>query len=541
MSVYIDYFGLREEPFSLAPDPRFLYGSEQHREALAHLLYGVRDGGGFVLLTGEIGTGKTTVFRCFLEDVPGDVRLALLLHPRLSSRELLASVCSEFGIPVREGGGTGELVDGMNRFLIDAGSAGQRAVIVIDEAQNLSPDALEELRLLTNLETNRRKLLQIVLIGQPELREMLAGPAMAQVSQRVVARYHLGPLEKGEMASYVRHRLATAGTKAELFSPSTYPLLFRLSRGIPRLINLICDRALLGAFAGGAGRVTPSLLRGAADEVLGSQRTIPGLKAQAVTAAVLAAAAIFSIGGWYGGRDTGKALESPRETVEAAVKEPAGPRERPVVRDVPPEPERTYGLEWLLEEAGTGTRSDGETLLFRLWADGKDGPEGDLCAYAAAAGLQCLEGTGSLQTLQQLDRPALLRIPTGKGGEIYAVLARSGEGSSRILFKGGEGEVGLKWFGAYTLLWKPPPGYGGELVPGRRSGAVPWLREGLTKAGFAVTGNGNTLYDSEVAEQVRVFQSSRGIEADGIAGPVTLIHLNSVLAAEGPRLLGGGS
>jgi general secretion pathway protein A len=257
VTVYIEHFGLREEPFSLAPDPRFLYASEQHREALAHLLYGVRDGGGFVLLTGEIGTGKTTVFRCFLEDVPPEVRLALLLHPRLSSRELLAAVCSEFGIAAREEDGTGRLIEGINRFLIELGASGGRAVIVIDEAQNLSPDILEELRLLTNLETNTRKLLQIVLIGQPELREMLEQPALAQVSQRIVARCHLVPLARREVAPYVRHRLGIAGTEERVFSPAVFSLLFVLTGGVPRLINLVCDRALLGAFAAGVHGLTP--------------------------------------------------------------------------------------------------------------------------------------------------------------------------------------------------------------------------------------------------------------------------------------------
>ena len=251
--MYSQFFGLQREPFSIAPDPRYLFMSERHREALAHLLYGVRGGGGFVLLTGEIGAGKTTVCRCFLEQIPKRCNVAYIFNPKQTVTELLRSVCDEFRIPRRpEGATVKDYVDALNEFLLQTHAVGQNNVLIIDEAQNLSADVLEQLRLLTNLETNERKLLQIVLIGQPELRTMLARPELEQLAQRVIARFHLEALSLKETAQYIRHRLAVAGLSRPLpFEREALRRVHQLSRGVPRRINLLCDRALLGAFAEG--------------------------------------------------------------------------------------------------------------------------------------------------------------------------------------------------------------------------------------------------------------------------------------------------
>ncbi|HRD98244.1 MAG TPA: AAA family ATPase, partial [Rubrivivax sp.] len=232
--MYAPFFGLSREPFSIAPDPRFLFMSERHREALAHLLYGVGGGGGFVLLTGEIGAGKTTVGRCFLEQLPSRCAVAYIFNPKLSVAELLQTVCGEFGIAIEPGETSIKAhVDALNRFLLAAHAQGRQALLVIDEAQSLSAEVLEQLRLLTNLETAERKLLQIILIGQPELRDMLAQPGLEQLAQRVIARYHLGPLSREESAQYVAHRLAVAGPDgragaAALFDPAALAALHRL-------------------------------------------------------------------------------------------------------------------------------------------------------------------------------------------------------------------------------------------------------------------------------------------------------------------------
>ena len=295
--MYARFFGLKREPFSIAPDPRFLFMSERHREALAHLLYGVDGGGGFVLLTGEVGAGKTTVCRCFLEQIPKRCNVAYIFNPKLTVTELLQSVCDEFGIPYpHEGPGTATVKDyvgPLNQFLLKTHAVGQNNVLIIDEAQNLSADVLEQLRLLTNLETNERKLLQIILIGQPELRDMLALPELEQLAQRVVARFHLQALTAAETSQYIRHRLAVAGLKGPRpFERDAVQRIHALARGVPRRINLLCDRALLGAYSTGKARVDRKVVDKAAAEVFGKAAPTGRLLADPKRVALVASAGL---------------------------------------------------------------------------------------------------------------------------------------------------------------------------------------------------------------------------------------------------------
>ncbi|MFN3238231.1 MAG: AAA family ATPase [Pseudomonadales bacterium] len=243
--------------------------SPRHREALAHLLYGIQSDGGFILLTGEVGTGKTTVCRCLLEQIPEDVDTAYILNPKQTAQELLATACDEFKIDYPEDASIKVLVDLLNAFLLEAHQQGRKTVLIIDEAQNLSVDVLEQLRLLTNLETNQRKLLQIILLGQPELLTLLARQELRQLSQRVTARFHLDALNRDEVADYIQHRLDTAGAKGSLFPASTVKRIFQISGGIPRLINLVCDRALLGTYVQNKLQVDVPTVNNAAKEILG--------------------------------------------------------------------------------------------------------------------------------------------------------------------------------------------------------------------------------------------------------------------------------
>lgn len=294
--MYKEYFGLKEFPFSISPDPRYLYMSEGHKEALAHLIYGVNNYGGFVLLTGEVGTGKTTVCRCLLEQMPEDVDVAFILNPKLTVEELLASICDELNIRYPEANKSNKVfIDMINGYLLDAHAKGRRTVLIIEEAQNLGFEVLEQLRLLTNLETNQLKLLQIIIIGQPELLKRLSQPELRQLSQRITARYHLGPLPKRETASYVAHRLEVSGGDSRLIPASVIGKLHRSSSGVPRLINIICDRALLGTYVQGYERVSASILNRAAREVSGEpdvsrRRRIAAAFAAVLFAAVFAAA-----------------------------------------------------------------------------------------------------------------------------------------------------------------------------------------------------------------------------------------------------------
>ena len=269
--MYTNYFGLKEKPFSIAPDPRYLYMSELHREALAHLLYGISSDGCFILLTGDVGTGKTTVCRCLLAQLPENTEIALIVNPRLTVLELLETICDELEIPMDEGDtSTKAYIDRLNVYLLEAHAKGKKIALLIDEAQNLSLDLLEQLRLLTNLETDQKKLLKIVLLGQTELRQVLDQPGAAQISQRVTSRYHLLPLDQENSFAYIHHRLAVAGEREKIFSKAALSRIYELSQGIPRLINVLCDRSLLGTYVEEKYLVSAKIVEKAAQEVLGN-------------------------------------------------------------------------------------------------------------------------------------------------------------------------------------------------------------------------------------------------------------------------------
>ncbi|HKE95903.1 MAG TPA: AAA family ATPase, partial [Povalibacter sp.] len=297
--MYTSFFGLSEKPFAITPDPRYLFMSERHAEALAHLLYGITEAGGFIQLTGEVGTGKTTVVRSLLERMPGHADVAVILNPQLSPLQFVVTICEELGIFLRDDDTTNlkDLIDTLNKRLLDTHAKGRRVVVIVDEAQNLSPETLEQVRLLTNLETPSQKLLQIILIGQPELRDVLDRVELRQLAQRITGRYHLNPLSKAETAAYVGHRLQVAGANGEIFTAPALREVHRLSGGVPRIINVICDRALLGAFTQESHRVGPALVRAAAGEVYGRSFSPPWMKLVAAGSTV-AALAVLASGIW---------------------------------------------------------------------------------------------------------------------------------------------------------------------------------------------------------------------------------------------------
>lgn len=269
--MYLDFFGLNEKPFSIAPDPRYLYMTEQHREALAHLLFGIGDEGGFVLLTGDIGTGKTTVCRCLLNQLPENVEVAYIVNPRVSASELLESICDELAIDCTGKTTVKSLVDSLNAFLLEAHAAGRNTILIIDEAQNLADEVLEQLRLLTNLETSEKKLLQLILLGQPELNDKLAQFNLRQLAQRITARFHLRSLSYDDTESYIYHRLHVAGFRGDLFSRSALKQIHQRSKGVPRLVNVICDRSMLAAYATEQIKIEYPLVLKACDEVMGEK------------------------------------------------------------------------------------------------------------------------------------------------------------------------------------------------------------------------------------------------------------------------------
>jgi general secretion pathway protein A len=553
--MYERHFGLQREPFSIAPDPRLLYMSERHREALAHLLYGVGGGGGFVVLTGEVGTGKTTVCRAFLEQVPPRCRVAYIFNPALDVIELLRTVCAEFRIPVAAADGSAhptrkDHVDALNEYLLRTHAAGFNNVLVIDEAQALSAAVLEQLRLLTNLETNERKLLQIVLIGQPELRALLARPEMEQLAQRVIARYHLAPLDAAETVRYVAHRLAAAGRDGPLpFDRGALARLVHHSRGVPRRINLLADRALLGAYALGRAQVDRGIVDRAAAEVFGAP---PGASstasrwarrgAGAVAVAVVAGVAAVWLAGGSGGASRGLQASAP-VTAEPAAALPAAasavtavtapPADASVAPSTSPAPAvDAIGALRARLAAAPQDEATAWAQLARRWGivAVDDGP----CAGAADATLHCHRGRdGTPALLRELGRPAIVVLRDERGPPSHAVLVALDEREALLRLGDDAFRVPVPvlaglWTGAYATLWRAPGGYRGQALNPADPPTARWLAQQLDRVGPAD--------GLPVRERLRRFQAAHGLPPDGLAGPLTLMQLNRAAGVDEPRL-----
>src|SRR5512135_167538 len=456
--MYTSFFGLQEKPFAITPDPRYLYLSERHAEALAHLLYGINEAGGFIQLTGEVGTGKTTVIRSLLEQLPGHADVALILNPRVTPAEFLLTICEELHIPVPESGrgSTKTLMDLIGRQLLDTHARGRRVVLIVDEAQNLSAATLEQVRLLTNLETATTKLLQIILIGQEELRALLEQPELRQLAQRITGRYHLSPLSADETAGYVKHRMRVAGATAEAFTPGALREIYRLSGGIPRVINVVCDRALLGAFTLEEHRVGPGFVRQAASEVYGRPVPAPWLR-WGTAAAAVAALGLVGFGAWSvlaSRKDAGVAtVATTQSTAPAAT--PAAADAAPAVAPAPPPPALD---ELLVAHANDTTTEAALARLFARWDIAYQANAGRGCDQASKQGLECLFQKGSWAQLRTLNRPAILTLTDDVGGTHQVLLVGLDDERATIELGGTTHQVPIAaisryWFGDFLLLW----------------------------------------------------------------------------------------
>jgi general secretion pathway protein A len=506
--VYAAHFGLTERPFSLAPDPRYLFLSEGHREALAHLVYGLQ-GGGFVQLTGEVGTGKTTVCRALLDQLPVDVDVAMIFTPRLTAVELLSAVCDELHVPYPAGTTSLKvLVDSLSRALLDVHAHGRRTVVIIDEAQNLSMEVLEELRLLTNIETTRDKLLQVILIGQPELADLMERPALRQLAQRITARYHLRPFTFRETRAYVGHRLQIAGQRQMIFSALALRVIHRRSGGVARLINNICDRALLGAFGRTKRRVTAGTAGQAALEVSGSTGIRRWL--QPAAAAVLVAAIVMTAGAlgtsrleyvasWWAQRLLPSGVAPSNAAIAVA----------PVATVVaPPRPSPTRLLDVTTADPDAALAN-----LFTRWGvEFQPQPGEGACEIARRAGLRCLVRSGTWNLIRRLDVPAVLTLTTPTGERHYATVTALG--ADTVTLDGAPRPVTLPlneverfWDGAFVALWRTPDLAATEL-----------------KAG------------DDQRRRVVAFQRANGLKADGVLGEETLLRLATTVAGARPSL-----
>jgi general secretion pathway protein A len=533
--MYTQFFKLKQSPFSIAPDPRYLYMSERHREALAHLLYGVGSGGGFVLLTGEIGAGKTTVCRCFMEQIPENCQLGYIFNPKLTVEELLLSMCDEFRITLPpQGAGAVSVkgyVDAINRHLLESHAQGRNNVLIIDEAQNLSAEVLEQLRLLTNLETSERKLLQIILIGQPELRTMLARPELEQLAQRVIARYHLGSLSVDETASYIAHRLAVAGASGMApFPRGLMQQLHQLTKGVPRRINLLCDRALLGAYVENAQQVTRTILRKAADEVFAAEPGAEKVKKlwPYIAAGVLAGAALTGAAAWH-------LMPHPAVGEQAARAAPArAAASAPASQAALAAPSATP-----VAPVGAATSEMALRQLAALW--GQTVPEGEFCPAAAKLNLRCLHAKGGLDDLRRLDRPAVLKLNDDPIAPRFALLTAMDSQRATLSIGGKSEQVNLdtlanRFDGSFITLWRTPRGWRDEVSAGDHGPDVDWLAKRLAALRGQKKPQDDQPLDGATQHLLREFQISQNLKADGVAGPKTFIRLSQLAGVSEPRL-----
>ncbi|RMF17530.1 MAG: AAA family ATPase [Gammaproteobacteria bacterium] len=557
--MYESFFGLKELPFSIAPDPRYLYMSERHREALAHLLYGTGRDGGFVLLTGEVGTGKTTVCRRFLQKLPENTDVAFIVHPRLTARELLATICDELAIKVRPHASVKALIDAINAHLLEANARGRHVVLIIDEAQNLSTDVLEQLRLLTNLETDRRKLLQIILLGQPELQDMLARPELRQLAQRITARYHLDALSLAEVDAYITYRLGVAGCRRPVFSRGAVRRVYRHTRGIPRLINLLCDRALLGAYGEESPEVTPAIVNKAARELGLADMAIrldswkKNWFVRGVAGGLLAGLLMWLlVFGWVerepaieqitdagpvpqsGVSDTGMVLTKAPDALQSAVSAGGAVPEHPYQHADGHSLDAVQWQNQLIRARGDARQAYIDVL--RLW--GLSAPpenEAYLCRWLQTQGMECLHHRGNWRVLLRLDRPAILPLLAPSGEERHvALLAVKGD-QATISLDGKQLTLPASlleehWDGRFTVVWRVPPFRSAVIRPGEIRDEQAWLSDRLQKAGYALQGQ-------SMQRVIRQFQADSGLKADGIAGAQTLIRLNTLTDPAVPTLV----
>jgi general secretion pathway protein A len=522
---YCDFFALECVPFSIAPDPGFLYPSLPHREALAHLGYGLEREGGFILLTGEVGTGKTTLTRLLLQQLPAGIDVAYILNTQLEVPELLASICGELRVPLPAQPGLKACVDALNEALLSRHAEGRRVLLVIEEAQALGAGVLEFLRLLTNLETNTAKLLHILLVGQPELLELIRSHALRQLDQRIVARYHLRPLQPAETRQYVDYRLKRAGARQALFSAHALATLHRSSGGVPRLINLVAERCLVGAFAAGQHRISAALVRTAAREVLGREPARLPLhwRTAALAAALVAALGLAVRWHWPAPAIAGPQAAAAPTTLASANPEP--------VTTMPPSPD-------------TGGGVNAATAMLHLWQiPGQAANSTEMCLRAEAAAMRCLRlQDRDLDTLRRLDRPVLIELQDGPDLRRSVMLAaldsttaitRDSSGEHRLQLA----ELDTRWDGELLLLWREPPGFSGALTEGERNRALlDWTQDALDAwqpGRSRVIDDG--VYATVLGAEVRAFQSAHGLRADGVIGLDTSLVL-ARYADDVPRL-----
>jgi general secretion pathway protein A len=544
--MYLDFYDIREKPFNLTPDPRFVFLSKHHKETFAHLLYGINNRVGFIALTGEVGSGKTTVLRALLSQLDADHhRTALIFNPCLSPTELLQNINREFGI-LADTSNNSSLLEALNQFLLQQNAADRTVVLVIDEAQNLEAPVLEQIRLISNLETDREKLIQIVLSGQPELAEILARNEMRQLSQRITVRYHLRPMDFQDTGHYINHRLEVAGGRGEIiFSRRALKRIYRYSRGLPRLINVASDRALLAGYTRDTKKITSRITAAGIKDMRKNamfhnrKRLLILIPTSIMLAAFVAGVIFFK---WHDFLDYFKASQPVAATEEQT-------REPPVITG-----EELFRT--MADELGKVPESESARRAFNTLAgfwnvppipeNSTLNPSDGIDRAALDRKLQLYIFFGNLGALLRLDYPAALELilPGIEGKRFISVVGMDNEqllvdppiaGRKSFSFT----EIEKHWSGEGFLLWKDFLNLLPNILPGAKEDPIKTLQGLLKEAGpynRPLTG----IYDGDTRSAVKEFQSSRRIDADGIVGGQTLMLLyQSINRFDVPTLTAG--
>lgn len=594
--MYHHYFGLQEAPFSIAVNPKYLFMSARHRDALAHLLYGVGAGGGFILLTGEVGTGKTTINRCLMQQLPANTDVAIILNPALNAIELLATVCDELNIDYpREACTLKVLTDHLHRFLTDNHARGRNTVLLIDEAQHLQFEVLEQIRLLTNLETNTRKLLQIILVGQPELSELLSRPELRQLNQRITARYDLRPLNRGETEAYIKHRLQVAGLPAnqEIFPKAIVRVIHQRSGGIPRIINVLCDRMLLGAYGQKQSTVDRAIMRQAMREVLGDRAPASTFSVTGLRRVAMAVAAGLFVAVLWAAQPLWRPLLLPQMAQPQDAREPIA--QQRIVQDrtvqdrtaeeqaVPeldavPAPTLNPSAEAQAVEHRSaenssfqGSQADlsvaqdqsvgnvaaddtvGDFMAPPWYRDraqgldqlliylGVDNPVSGSCWNLVRLGYRCEElQAATWDEVLDYNRPALLYLVTADRFAGYGVLTGIDDERAELYFEGARQsmpleELGAIWQGDFLLVWRPPSDFEGPVALGAQSQTVRWLAQAFARLDRQPEPLTDDRFNAALDQRVRLFQRQFELDDDGVVGVRTLLKLIELTDA-GPTL-----
>lgn len=569
--MYHEYFGLKEPAFSIAVNPKYLYMSRQHKEALAHLIYGVQSGG-FVLLSGEVGTGKTTIIRCLLDQLPKKTEIAIVLNPMANVREMLLTVCEELGVKAWEDGepSVKNLTDYLYAHLLNNHMRDKNTVLLIDEAQMLSAEVLEQIRLLTNLETNSKKLLQIVLVGQPELNELLAQPRLRQLSQRITARFHLEPLSEKETEFYIEHRLKVAGKKIgkKFFPPKILHRIHSFSGGVPRLINILCERLLIGAYGHNKFEVDDEIFKIAYKEVEGNRKIIhtgnrtrnPNTNRILLGTSVVAICAVMILGyNLLGGSETGLNKKPTFEgVVEGAIK-----RELEIYPRTLP----ALGFEETSNSSSTTTSAKANTSNANLTAVNKStipntiNPQDYQVAKESIAlerlfkvhdirteleaypcwetdkhGLSCERiKLKTWDELRSLNRPVVLELITPAKHQAYSVVIGLNKQYALLIDNNGQriatplADLGMQWTGQTMYLWHKPKDYSSPVSYGTSSPIVEWVAQQFSLIDRQTIPLAHENFTIPLRERIKIFQAQYELESDGIIGARTIMKLNEAL------------